>query len=106
MRLTRTWSPMSSVFSMEAEGISKFWKTKVMTKRPSGEDGADGGERLKRGLVVLISGRRRRGMVFSSGVVAGMSFKFGLRSRRGVQGIVYRLNAGWAWLLDWLALQA
>src|ERR1039458_7358030 len=26
---------MSSVFSMEAEGISKFWKTKVMTKRPT-----------------------------------------------------------------------
>ena len=26
---------MSSVFSIEAEGISKFWKMKVMTKRPT-----------------------------------------------------------------------
>ena len=34
MRSTRTWSPMSSVLTMEAEGISKFWKMKVMTKRP------------------------------------------------------------------------
>src|SRR5271168_1017018 len=34
MRSTRTWSPMSSVLTMEADGISKFWKMKVMTKRP------------------------------------------------------------------------
>src|SRR5271170_1164443 len=34
MRSTRTWSPMSSVLTIEAEGISKFWKMKVMTKRP------------------------------------------------------------------------
>src|ERR1700761_6409383 len=34
MRSTRTWSPMRSVLTIEAEGISKFWKMKVMTKRP------------------------------------------------------------------------
>ena len=34
MRSTRTWSPISSVFTIEAEGISKFWETKVITKRP------------------------------------------------------------------------
>src|ERR1700722_4786704 len=31
-RSTRTWSPISSVFSMEPEGISKFWKTKAWAK--------------------------------------------------------------------------
>src|SRR5947209_19573705 len=31
-RSTTTWSPMSSVSSMEADGISKFWKMKVMMK--------------------------------------------------------------------------
>jgi hypothetical protein len=35
VRSTRTWSPISRVFSIDAEGISKFWKTKVMTKRPT-----------------------------------------------------------------------
>ena len=35
MRSTRTWSPMSSVLTMEADGISKFWKMNVMTKRPT-----------------------------------------------------------------------
>src|ERR1700677_4063315 len=34
MRSTRTWSPMRRVLTIEAEGISKFWKMKVMTKRP------------------------------------------------------------------------
>src|SRR5580698_9123358 len=34
MRSTRTWSPISRVFTIEAEGISKFWKIKVITKRP------------------------------------------------------------------------
>jgi hypothetical protein len=35
MRSTRTWSPIRSVLTMDAEGISKFWKMKVMTKRPT-----------------------------------------------------------------------
>src|SRR5574341_1281772 len=34
MRSTKTWSPMSSVFSMELEGISKAWRLKVMMNRP------------------------------------------------------------------------
>jgi hypothetical protein len=31
-RSTRTWSPMSSVFSIEPEGISKFWKMNAWAK--------------------------------------------------------------------------
>src|SRR5436305_3165730 len=34
MRLTKTWSPMSSVFSIELEGISKACTTNVMMNRP------------------------------------------------------------------------
>jgi len=31
-RSTRTWSPTSRVLAMEAEGMTKFWKAKVMAK--------------------------------------------------------------------------
>src|ERR1700722_4968480 len=34
MRSTRRGSPMRRVLTLEGEGISKFWKIKVMTKRP------------------------------------------------------------------------
>src|SRR5579864_5540197 len=34
MRLTNTWSPISSVFSIEAEGISNACRIKVIMKRP------------------------------------------------------------------------
>src|SRR5208337_3837851 len=34
MRSTNTWSPISRVFSIELDGISNAWSTKVMTNRP------------------------------------------------------------------------
>src|SRR5690242_7781675 len=33
-RLTKTWSPIRSVFSMDDEGISNAWKMNVIMKRP------------------------------------------------------------------------
>src|SRR5581483_8156306 len=34
MRSTKTWSPISSVFSIELEGISNAWMLKVIMKSP------------------------------------------------------------------------
>ena len=30
-----TWSPTSNVLAIEREGMAKFWKTNVSTKRPT-----------------------------------------------------------------------
>jgi ABC-type uncharacterized transport system permease subunit len=67
---------MSSVFSMEADGISKFWKMKVMTKRPTAstvqmearDSSAVSWSSCCGSWVVM-------GVDGSSGVVAGLSVK-------------------------------
>ena len=35
MRSTTRWSPTSSVFSIEPEGMTKFWARKVRMNRPT-----------------------------------------------------------------------
>ena len=96
MRSTRTWSPMSSVFSMEAEGISKFWKMKVMMKRPRARtvqmEASDSS-----GVSCSCCSGSVVGVSFSSGVVAGMSVKIGSPLSAWGAGLVYRAGGlGWS----------
>ena len=83
---------MSRVFSMEAEGISKFWKTKVMTKRPTARtvqmEARDSSAVSLSSVLGAVVGGRRAWLFFGGG--GGVSGNMGLRARRGVQGIVYR----------------
>jgi hypothetical protein len=34
-RSTRTWSPTRSVLAIDEDGMTKFWKRNVITKRPT-----------------------------------------------------------------------
>src|SRR4029077_10368458 len=40
-RFTKTWSPTSSVFSIELDGIANAWTTKVMMNKPVTNTPAD-----------------------------------------------------------------
>ena len=66
---------MSSVFSIEAEGISKFWKMKVMTKRPTARTvQMEASDSSAVSLSSCLDGAAVvAGAVFSSGVVAVIS---------------------------------
>src|SRR5580698_10505568 len=83
---------MSKVFSMEAEGISKFWKIKVMTKRPIAR-------------TVHIEARDSRGVsVWSCWVVSGSFGAVSVLVKTGLHRCSYQCIAdGWCvarWLLS------
>ena len=54
MRFTKTWSPMSSVFSMELEGISKACTTNVMMNKSGDQHCCQRGEKLDRRFLGLL----------------------------------------------------
>jgi hypothetical protein len=89
---------MRRVFSMEADGISKFWKMNVMTKRPTAStvqmeerdssavsfsSCSCGAEMLEAGVLEVEA--------FSSGVVVAISGKV-VSAQACVQGIVYQAD--------------
>jgi len=77
-RSTRTWSPISSVFSIEPEGISKFWKmkawakmTRMMTVQIEASDSS--GVSVWTSGAVVSRGMASVGMAGVVGVVNGVS---------------------------------
>ena len=70
MRSTRTWSPMSRVFSMEAGGNLEVLEDERHDEEADREHGADGGERFERGLALFVLAAVA---VLSSGVMTVLS---------------------------------